>query len=88
MYELILDYGIFFGVIFFFGILMISLKIMFREENYKIKNTVALFCILGLVMLIVSSSLYYEYYIPGIIALYFNILNRKRENGKEEKICV
>ena len=72
LYELQLDYGKYIGFILFaiFIYMAISNLIQYRKSSLRV--VVAVISILGIGSLIISSSYYYEIYLPATIALYFN----------------
>ena len=72
LYELQLDFGKYFGFILFaiFVYMAISNLIQYRKSSLRV--VVAVMSILGMGSLIISSSFYYEIYLPATIALYFN----------------
>ena len=78
LFELQLDFGVGVGSVIFISIVLIVIYLLVKKRSMKYKTISALFCILGMVMLMVSSSLYYEYYIPAIIAIFFNELGRRK----------
>lgn len=72
--ELIIDYGVIFGVIISLGILMMYTYMLFKcdDQNYK-----ALFCVFaipGLIMLMLSGSVYENYHIFVAAAIFINYL--------------
>ena len=68
-YELQLDYGKVFGILFFISIILVCILLLLFALKKKSAPLIGTICFIGVFQLFVSSTLYQEYCIPAIIAL-------------------
>lgn len=69
-YELQIDFGAFVGILIFLLIVGISIYLLVKAKDWETYCPAALFLLVGLVMLSVSSSVYHQFYIPAGLALF------------------
>lgn len=88
-YELQLDYGKYLGCIATFVICICTIKLAVVSKKIKDYSCICGYiCIVGVLALFVSSSLYYEYKVQAVFALLMNIkehrmlIEEELQNGK------
>ncbi len=79
-YELLLDYGIYFGFIFFVFIIYSGIIVLIKYRNNILTPIIGFLIIVGLGQLMISSSYYIELYVPAIIAIYIKLKLRGEKN--------
>lgn len=72
LYELQIDYGQYFGILLFALIIYITVKNLFIYRKSNLRIYVAIASILGVGSLMISSSFYYETYVPATLAFFVN----------------
>lgn len=78
-YELQLDYGHILGIVFFVIIMFMNLMNIVRYSSKNENILIAFISIVGIGSLMVSSSYFYEIYVPATIAMFIN-WNKKYKN--------
>lgn len=89
MYELQLDYGKYLGMIICLTLIIIAVYLLWKTRKSPLTIIITPMVIIGFFSLFVSSSLYYDYYVPGIIGLVFRLRMRDKMNDINdlEVIC-
>lgn len=86
LYELQIDFGMVVGTVLFLAIVGIALYMLIKAADWDHYCLAALFFIVGLTMLSMSSSLYHQIYIPGGLALFVSFRRFLRHsNGNSVK---
>ena len=80
-YELQLDYGLIPGIMVFVFVMFMGISNLIRYRNNNENIIVAFITIIGLGSLMVSSSYFYEMYVPATIAMYINWNSHYRKNN-------
>lgn len=81
LYELQIDYGRLLGATGFALIIYAAIRNLIVYRNRELRLYVAVISILGIGCLMISSSLYYEIYVPATIALYINSKQASKSNS-------
>ncbi len=79
LYESLLDYGVVIGGIFFAAVIVMAVINLWRYRYSRFNIIIGYIEIIGLGSLMVSSSYFYEIYVPATIAL-FMIYGKVSEN--------
>ena len=79
LYESLLDYGVVFGGLFFAAVIVMAIMNLWRYRYSRFNIIIGYIEIIGLGSLMVSSSYFYEIYVPATIAL-FMIYGKVAEN--------
>lgn len=78
-YECQLDYGVLIGTFISLAILIIGIFNLIRYRKSEMRLIAGYVTIIGLGSLMVSSSYYYEFYVPATFALFYNYNLSSRE---------
>lgn len=76
IYEILIDVGYIFGPMILLYVFFLCFKGLFKVNNKQYRLILSILIICGMIRLLLSSSLYHNFYIPAIMALInsFNML--------------
>ena len=82
-YELQLDFGIYLGIALFVLFMVMAAYLVFVYYDDELAPLVIPLCVVGLGVLMVSTSYYHDYTVPAIVALFIRLIfvERKKLSG-------
>lgn len=86
-YELQLDYGAVCGILLFCGLFSISVYNVLAYQHTKLSLLVGYLAVVGMGSLMLSSSYYYEMYVPAMCGLFVcRLLDSRRLRSRDARI--